>query len=243
MSVTVVESRPQSGGFFDWRWLPRGGNRAHGTVSTPSMDRLSSSSSSSSSERDSSSDVYSRSSSASSHSCSEDGMVVLKEFDFVPDESEMRRVFERFDENNDGLICGKDLHRFMGRFGVEMSEEEAVSMLQSVDKNADGCVDFEEFYSLYRSLSDEMAGPAEDDAVDEEEDTLEQVFKVFDKNGDGHITPQELQEVLMKLGIPEARSIRNCEEMIQRVDSNGDKKIDFSEFKAMMCSNCFSNLC
>lgn len=165
---------------------------------------------------------------------------------YVPDEPEMRIVFERFDENKDGLICAKDLHRFMARFGVEMSEEEAKSMLESVDKNADGCVDFDEFYSLYLSLSgDDIHNAVEDGeaAAHEEEDTLEHVFKVFDINGDGHITPQELQEVLIKLGIPEARSIRNCEQMIQKVDSNGDKKIDISEFKAMMCSDFFQNLC
>lgn len=234
MSSATVNSRslgPQPGPnqnvfslFTGWFSQPAGGHSLKET-SSATLDRVSSTSSS---ESGSSSD-YSRSSSASSYT-----------LDYVPDRSEMKIVFDMFDGNKDGKICGKDLHRFMGRLGIDMSEQEARSVLQSVDSNSDGCVNFDEFYSLYKSLNDDFEA-TETEAAAEEDDTLNEVFKVFDRNGDGVITAHELQEVLMTLGIPEGRDLSDCRKMIQRVDSNGDQEIDITEFKTMMCSNCFQS--
>lgn len=56
-------------------------------------------------------------------------------------------------------------------------------------------------------------------------------FRVFDKNGDGHISVEELQEVLngkVSLVAPDIT------QLMEQVDSNGDGAIDFQEFKNMM---------
>ena len=44
----------------------------------------------------------------------------------------------------------------------------------------------------------------------------------------------ELQEVLKKLGLPEASSMANVKEMICNVDRDSDGRVDFGEFKNMM---------
>ncbi|KAL3681830.1 hypothetical protein R1sor_024786 [Riccia sorocarpa] len=156
------------------------------------------------------------------------------------DAVEMRRVFHRFDENNDGLICSQDLFRFMTRLGFEMSEEEAVSMLATVDSNRDGCVDFEEFFSLYRSLCDEERKNSDVETLTEDDDeTLLEAFRIFDKNADGFITAEELQIVLLDLGLPEGKSLKNCKRMIQSVDVDGNGEIDIKEFKEMMMNTKF----
>ncbi|KAG6555457.1 hypothetical protein Mapa_002688 [Marchantia paleacea] len=148
------------------------------------------------------------------------------------DPEEMRRVFQRFDENTDDRICAKDLRQFMGRLGFHMSEEEAASMLASVDHNGDGSVDFDEFFSLYMSLVEQQ--------TEDEDKTLLEAFQVFDKNADGFITAQELQTVLLDLGMPEGKSLKNCEKMIRSVDADGNGEIDITEFKQMMRSTmCF----
>ncbi|KAG6546521.1 hypothetical protein Mapa_012070 [Marchantia paleacea] len=190
---------------------------------------------------------------------------VVSSFTITPDVSEMRTVFEKFDENNDGLICSEDLRSFMSRLGFQMSEEEARLMLESVDHNQDGRVDFEEFLSLYKALCDgesmacasasaststssstsayaSASSPNSDMEVEkhciyEEDSTLLEAFRVFDKNQDGVITAEELQSVLLDLGMPEGRSLRNCEKMIETVDADGNGVIDISEFKQMMNSS------
>ncbi|OAE26761.1 hypothetical protein AXG93_1129s1100 [Marchantia polymorpha subsp. ruderalis] len=116
-------------------------------------------------------------------------------------------------------------------------KDEAVSMLESVDSNGDGRVDFQEFLSLYRSLCDGDAATPSPSLDDEEDETLLEAFRVFDKNMDGFITAEELQTVLLDLGLPEGKSLKNCERMIQSVDVDGNGEIDLREFKEMMSSN------
>ncbi|CAM6116613.1 unnamed protein product [Calypogeia fissa] len=166
------------------------------------------------------------------------------------DESEMRRVFDRFDENADGLITGEELRRWcMKCSGKDVSKAEADSMISSVDRNNDGAVDFKEFHSLYQthflSLEEQEDNnnsnkASENEAENEEEDDLMlEAFRAFDKNLDGQISAEELQVVLINLGMPEGKSLLDCEEMIRKVDRNGDGRCDLQEFQEMMSSESF----
>lgn len=62
-------------------------------------------------------------------------------------------------------------------------------------------------------------------------DGLKQVFDTFDKNGDGFITRQELQESLRNIGmfVP----AKEVEEIVESLDSNRDGLIDLGEFKGL----------
>lgn len=120
-------------------------------------------------------------------------------------------------------------------------------MVGSVDRNNDELVDFEEFYSLYvSSLSDEIAESCSHGspmiAIEdhEEEEALLKAFFVFDENKEGLIIAAELQQVLLKLNIPEGKSLHGYKKMIKKVDDHRNGKVDFFEFRDMMCSNAFS---
>ncbi|KAL2622727.1 hypothetical protein R1flu_002932 [Riccia fluitans] len=147
------------------------------------------------------------------------------------EKDEIRKVFEFFDDNKDGLISKDDLQLFMNKLGFHMTEEEISSMVSSVDVNGDGSVDFEEFASLYQVLACENITEA---GLQLDDEDLKGAFDVFDKNGDGSISPAELQSVLLNLGMQEGHSISNCEKMIQNVDADGNGQVDFFEFKKLM---------
>ncbi|KAK8704768.1 hypothetical protein V6N13_048381 [Hibiscus sabdariffa] len=69
--------------------------------------------------------------------------------------------------------------------------------------------------------------------MNEEEDMAE-AFKVFDQNGDGYISVEELMSILVSLGLKQGKTVEDCERMIMKVDVDGDGRVNFLEFKKMM---------
>mmetsp|Transcript_20554 Transcript_20554/g.36519 ORF Transcript_20554/g.36519 Transcript_20554/m.36519 type:complete len:151 (+) Transcript_20554:27-479(+) len=61
---------------------------------------------------------------------------------------------------------------------------------------------------------------------------LKEAFSLFDKNGDGHITADELGQVMEQLG--HVVEEEDLEEMIHEVDPRKQGDIDFADFLKMM---------
>ena len=68
--------------------------------------------------------------------------------------------------------------------------------------------------------------------LDYDEDDFAEAFRVFDKNGDGRITAQELGQVLKELGI--VLKSDDIKLMIAELDKDGNGTIEYSEFVQMM---------
>ncbi|CAL4904322.1 unnamed protein product [Urochloa decumbens] len=98
---------------------------------------------------------------------------------------------------------------------VVSSEEELAAML--ADPAEAGLV-----------LEEIIATPA---ATDEGE--LMETFAVFDADGDGRISAEELMAVLASLG-DDRCSVEDCRRMIGGVDVDGDGFVCFNEFSRMM---------
>ncbi|RCV36991.1 hypothetical protein SEVIR_8G027800v4 [Setaria viridis] len=78
-------------------------------------------------------------------------------------------------------------------------------------------------------LLEEIAAEAQ--AADEGE--LKETFAVFDADGDGRISAEELLAVLASLG-DDRCSVEDCRRMIGGVDVDGDGFVCFNEFTRMM---------
>lgn len=139
-----------------------------------------------------------------------------------------------FDRNGDGRISKKELNDSLENLGIFIPDPELTQMIQNIDVNGDGCVDIDEFGALYRSIMDERD--------EEEEEDMKEAFKVFDQNGDGFITVDELRSVLAALGLKQGRTLEDCKSMIMKVDVDGDGMVNFKEFKQMMKGCGFSAL-
>lgn len=148
------------------------------------------------------------------------------------DADELRRVFQMFDRNGDGRITKKELSDSLQNMGIFIPDKELAQMIAKIDVNGDGCVDIDEFGSLYQSIMDER---------DEDED-MREAFNVFDQNGDGFITVEELRSVLQSLGLKQGRTFEDCKNMIMKVDVDGDGMVNFNEFKQMMRGGGFAAL-
>jgi calcium-binding protein CML len=167
------------------------------------------------------------------------------------DSAELARVFEMFDKNGDGRITREELEESLGKLGMSVPGDELASMIARIDANGDGCVDVEEFGVLYRTImagdssangNGNGAGEGEEAAGAEEDEDMREAFRVFDANGDGYITVDELGAVLSSLGLKQGRTAEECRRMIGHVDRDGDGRVDFHEFRQMMRAGGLASL-
>ncbi|XP_068669294.1 calcium-binding protein CML42 [Aristolochia californica] len=153
----------------------------------------------------------------------------------------LRRIFDLFDHNHDGVIIVPELCQALERLGMEADASELEVTMRSYMKPGNEGLDYDDFEALHRSLGDAFFGGSEEEknaesASDRDEEDLTEAFKVFDEDGDGYISACELQAVLNKLGLPEGVEIDQVQQMICSVDQNRDGQVDFLEFKNMMQS-------
>ena len=106
----------------------------------------------------------------------------------------------------------------MRSLGQNPTEAELHDMINEVDNDGSGTIDFAEFLSL---MSKKMK-----DADSEEE--LMEAFKVFDKDGNGFISSVELRHVMTNLG--EKLTDDEVDEMIREADVDGDGQVNYDEF-------------
>lgn len=138
--------------------------------------------------------------------------------------AEFKEAFQIFDKDGDGLITTKELGTVMRSLGQNLSEEELKSMIEDVDTDKSGTIDFQEFLGL-------MAWKMKESGIEEE---LIEAFKVFDRDGNGLISAHELRFVMSSS--KEELTEEDIEEMIREADENGDGYIDYEEFVRMMMS-------
>ena len=95
-------------------------------------------------------------------------------------------------------------------------------MFAAVDTDKSGFIDYSEFV---------VAAMNENQLTSNEK--LAAAFKMFDKDGSGVISPDEIKEVL-SFGGTNALNTDTLNAIVKQVDENGDGEISFEEFVDMM---------
>ncbi|KAF9527228.1 EF-hand [Crepidotus variabilis] len=138
--------------------------------------------------------------------------------------ADFREVFSLFDKDRDGTITAKELGTVMQAVGHDPTDAELQDMMNEIDVDGNGTVDFQEFLQMMTMT----LGNTE--ATEEEE--MRQAFKVFDKDGNGFISVSELKEVMKNLG--ENLTAAEIDLMMKEADVSGDGQVDYPEFVKMM---------
>jgi len=136
--------------------------------------------------------------------------------------AEFKEAFSLFDKDNDGTISSKELGTVMRSMGGNPTEQELQDMINDVDADGNGSIDFNEFLTM-------MSHKVPDQKENEE---IREAFNLFDKDGNGQITTQELKQVMATLG--EKMTDEEIEEMVREADIDGDGSVNFDEFMKMM---------
>ncbi|QCD99817.1 probable calcium-binding protein CML44 [Vigna unguiculata] len=143
--------------------------------------------------------------------------------------SDLQRIFEKVDVNGDGFLSLEELKMVLEKTGFKYSVEELECL---VGKKR---LELSEFLVFYECMVKQKNGEEEGgDEIEDVERDLVKTFKVFDLDGDGFITSQELECVLKRLGMWDERCGKDSTSMICSYDTNFDGKLDFQEFKDMM---------
>ena len=123
--------------------------------------------------------------------------------------AEFKEAVSLFDKDGDGTVTTKELGTVMRSLGQNPTEAELQDMINEVDADGNGTIDFPEFLSL-------MARKMKD--TDTEEELIE-AFKVFDRDGNGFISAAELRHVMTNLG--EKLTDEEVHDMIREADVDG----------------------
>lgn len=138
--------------------------------------------------------------------------------------AEFKEAFSLFDKDGDGTITTKELGTVMRSLGQNPTEAELQDMINEVDADGNGTIDFPEFLTM-------MARKMKDTDSEEE---IREAFRVFDKDGNGFISAAELRHVMTNLG--EKLTDEEVDEMIREADIDGDGQVNYEEFVTMMMS-------
>jgi len=134
---------------------------------------------------------------------------------------QLKETFDYIDSNKDGFLSADELKKFLKTMGKSKHQDkELKKILKRTAK--DGLMDFDTFVNI---TSLKVQDPAEE--------TLN-TFKMFDKDGNGFITEQELKQSMHEMGVP--LSDEDVKQMIKDKDINGDGVIDYNEFVAIQNS-------
>ena len=116
-----------------------------------------------------------------------------------------------------------ELEELLKNLGKDQpSQTELQEIMEELDETKSGGIDFAQFLIFMTRQSE-----AKDDV-----DELREAFAIMDTDNDGHISSEDLEKVLRKLGCNFAKD--EIEEMIKVADQNGQGTVNIEEFLSVM---------
>ena len=136
---------------------------------------------------------------------------------------EIKEAFDLFDTDHSGTIDTDELKQALGNLGIDAKNQTLQNMMNDIDKNQSGTIDFDEFIEMMTAKMSDKDTPED----------LRKVFDLFigDDTAD-KIELKHLKRVAKELG--ENMSDDELNEMIVRADTDKDGKVSFDEFYAIM---------
>lgn len=140
---------------------------------------------------------------------------------------QLKDIFMRFDMDSDGSLTHLELAALLRSLGIKPTGNQLHDLLANMDANGNGFVEFEELVDVIL--------PDMNEEVFVNQGQLMEVFRSFDRDGNGYITAAELAGSMSKMGHP--LTYRELSDMMQEADTNGDGVISFNEFATLMAKS------
>eukprot|EP00262_Sarcandra_glabra_P008913 TRINITY_DN22857_c0_g1_i1.p1 TRINITY_DN22857_c0_g1~~TRINITY_DN22857_c0_g1_i1.p1 ORF type:complete len:161 (-),score=16.56 TRINITY_DN22857_c0_g1_i1:212-694(-) len=140
---------------------------------------------------------------------------------------QLKDIFTRFDMDSDGSLTHLELAALLRSLGLKPTGDQIHVLLSNMDSNGNGSIEFKE---LVEAIAPDMS-----DEILVNQAQLMEVFRTFDRDGNGYITAAELARSMAKMGNP--LTFRELTEMIREADMDGDGVISFNEFATIMAKS------
>ena len=134
---------------------------------------------------------------------------------------ELKKVFLNLDKNGDGRLSYEEILQGYSQLQGEAVIETIVEKIfERLGKSKKEFLSYEEFITATMDRTNILS-----------DKKLEAAFRLFDKNCDGFISPQEIKNVL---GKKNKKDDSYWNTIVKEVDQNGDGEISLEEFKTLL---------
>ncbi|CAA7399639.1 unnamed protein product [Spirodela intermedia] len=142
----------------------------------------------------------------------------------------LRDQFDAIDVDRNGAISLEEMRHALAKdLPWKLKEPRVTEILQAMDSNTDGLVDFDEFVAATLHVHQ-----LEEHDSEKWQSRSEAAFQKFDVDGDGFITPEELR---VHTGLKSS-----IEPLLEEADTDKDGKISLSEFRRLLRSVSSRNI-
>ena len=131
---------------------------------------------------------------------------------------DLKSFFVKMDINKDGVITFDELKQGLSKMNVNLELDEVKELFQALDSNNDATIDYTEFLSC--SINEKKYL---------KEERLYEFFHSLDKDHSGKLSLNEIKSAFGN----EANS-ETINQLLKKVDKNGDGEIDYNEFLDLM---------
>ena len=120
------------------------------------------------------------------------------------------------DEESLQLLIKEKLQQYI-------QKKQLIALMKKIDTDGSGEIEFDEFIEFMRNLNKEN---------ELDEDALKEVFKLFDRDEKGYLTPESVYHIFLALG--EKIKLEDIINILKENDIDGDGNLNFEDFKMLM---------
>jgi len=143
----------------------------------------------------------------------------------TPEElAEFREIFNLVDLDKGGTISKDELKQLMNTLGLKPSQEELNDMVNEIDADGNGEIDFDEFVTVMSRKVNTSYTPAQ----------VKAAFKVFERDcPSGYVSMSALETALTTFGA-EKLTLGDAQELLSQIEPDENGLVNYVEFVNMM---------